>query len=241
MSLRVDLTPDPPYGEGIAVLEDVLRATTSIGMLLETGAREVWATRSTRGACERARQGDLLLREKEDWMPEGFHHGTSPTALERIDVHGRRVFCTSGHLPAALESVNRNADVWLASLRNAPAVVERLDAEAPSQAALVCAGFRRAEALDDALATGLIVRALAARDGSFALGNAARLSASLPVANPNPLEALATSASGRFLQGMGFEADLVTASRVGADRTVPVQQGSERSRTGLLYRFVAAP
>jgi len=241
MRLRVDLTPDPPYGEELVVLVDVLRATTSIGMLLEAGASEVWVTRSTRAARERAAEEDLLLGEKEGLPPEGFHHGTSPAALERIDVRGRRIFYTSDHLPAALESADRTAGAWLASLRNAPAVVERLDAEAPSQAVLVCAGFRGAEALDDALAAGLIVRALSTRRQPLALEDAARLSASLPVAFASPLEALAASASGRFLRGMGFEADLVVASRVGADRTVPVLQGSERTRAGRLYRFVALP
>lgn len=241
MRLRVDLTPNPPYGDELVVVVDVLRATTSIGMLLEAGAREVWVTRSTRAARERAGAGDLLLGEKEGLPPEGFHYGTSPAALEPLDVRGKRVFYTSDHLPAALESADRSEGLWLASLRNAPALVERLHAENPARAVLVCAGFRGAEALDDALAAGLIVRALAARGRPLALGDAARLSASLPLAFPGPLEALVNSASGRFLSGMGFEADLVAASRVGADRTVPVLSGSERAAAGRLYRFIAAP
>jgi hypothetical protein len=85
------------------------------------------------------------------------------------------------------------------------------------------------------------VRALAARRIPLVLGDAARLSAALPVAFTSPLEALVVSASGRFLAGMGFEADLVTASRVGADRAVPVLAGSERTGSGRLYRFVASP
>jgi 2-phosphosulfolactate phosphatase len=144
MRLHVDLTPNPPYGDELVVVVDVLRATTSIALLLEAGAREVWVARSTRAVRERAAADDLLLGEKEGLPPEGFHHGTSPAALARVDVRGRRVFYTSDHLPAALERVDRTEGVWLASLRNAPHLVERLQAAKPDRVVLVCAGFRGA-------------------------------------------------------------------------------------------------
>lgn len=238
MRLRVDLTPNPPYGDEPIVVVDVLRATSSIGLLLERGAREVWVARHARAVREAARAGDLLLGEKEGLPPEGFHHGTSPAALARLDVAGRRVYYTSDHLPAALERIDRGENVWLGSLRNAPALVERLRTLDAEQITFVCAGFRGAEALDDALAAGLMVRALSAGREACELGDAARLSTALLGAAPDLLEALVSSASGRFLQGMGFADDLVVASWVGADRSLPVLQGTARGRFGRLYRFV---
>lgn len=241
MRLRVHLTPNPPYGDEPIVVVDVLRATTSVGILLERGAREVWVTRQARVAREAAHSGDLLLGEKEGLPPEGFHHGTSPAALTRLDVAGRRVFYTSDHLPDALERIDRSEGVWLGSLRNAPALVERLRSLPAEQLSFVCAGFRGFEALDDALAAGLMVRALSAARDLCELGDAARLSTALLSATPDPLEALAASASGRFLLGMGFEDDLVVASWIGADQSVPILRGAERLNSSRLYRFVAAP
>ena len=241
MRLRVDLAPRPPYHDELIVVVDALRATTSITILLENGAREVWVASSTGVLRDRARTGDLLLGEREGLPPEGFHHGTSPAALEQLDVNGRRVFFTSDNLPATLESVEHANDVWLASLRNAPLVVEKLVEAAPERVAVVCAGFRGTEALDDAFAAGLLVRALASRQVPLSLGDAARLSAALPVAFANPLEALMASASGRYLLGMGFEDDLVAASRVGADRNLPILAGSEQTGSERLFRFTASP
>ncbi len=241
MRLAVDLTPNPPYADETIVAVDVLRATTSIGMLLEKGAREVWVARSARAALAWAGADDLLLGEKEGLPPEGFHHGTSPAALARLEVRGRRVVYTSDHLPALLERLKRSQGVWLGSLRNAPSLVEQLRTSAPEAVRFVCAGFRGAEALDDALAAGLFVRALQGAREITELEGAARICTALFDRFSHPLEGLVASASGRFLRSMGFEDDLATAARVGADRTVPKLAGSELTAAGPLFRFLPVP
>ena len=241
MRLRVDLLPRPPYDEPRTVVIDVLRATTSIALLLERGAREVWVTARARTARAAAGEGDLLLGEREGIPPEGFHHGTSPRELERLDVAGRRVYYTSDHLPLTLERLDRREGVWLASLRNAPALVARLEAEAPEAVALVCAGFRGAEALDDALAAGYLVRALEGRGLVRDPTDAARLSSALLAAFPNPAEGLWRSASGRFLHGLGYTDDLAVASWIGADEAVPELSEVRELDGRPLFRFVPAP
>jgi 2-phosphosulfolactate phosphatase len=240
MRLRVDLIPRPPYGESAVVMIDVLRATTSITILLERGAREVWVTPRVSTARQAAREGDLLLGEREGIPPEGFHYGTSPVELEKLDVAGRRVIYTSDNLPVALNRVDRNR-VYLAGFRNAAALLEKLIADDVESVAVVCAGFRGAEALDDALAAGFVARGLRLRlGGNLRLGDAARLAASLLDAYANPVDGLWTSASGRFLNRLGYGDDLAAASLIDVSRTLPVLDRVRRIEGTPLYRFVAS-
>ncbi|WP_457630083.1 2-phosphosulfolactate phosphatase [Oceanithermus sp.] len=240
MRLRVDLIPRPPYGESAVVMIDVLRATTSITILLERGAREVWVTPRVSTARQAAREGDLLLGEREGIPPEGFHYGTSPVELEKLDVAGRRVIYTSDNLPIALNRVDRNR-VYLAGFRNAAALLEKLIADDVESVAVVCAGFRGAEALDDALAAGFVARGLRLRlGGNLRLGDAARLAASLLDAYANPVDGLWTSASGRFLNRLGYGDDLAAASLIDVSRTLPVLDRVRRIEGTPLYRFVAS-
>jgi len=239
MRLRVDLIPRPPYGESAVVLIDVLRATTSIAILLERGAREVWVTPRVSTARQAAREGDLLLGEREGIPPEGFHYGTSPVELLKLDVKDRRIIYTSDNLPLALEKIAYRGRVYLAGFRNAAALIERLEKDEAESVAVVCAGFRGAEALDDALAAGFITRSLRLKLGSdLRLGDAARLAASLLDAYANPVDGLWASASGRFLNRLGYGDDLAVASLIDTSRILPVLDKVRKVEGVPLYRFV---
>jgi len=242
MRLRVDLIPRPPYGESAVVLIDVLRATTSITILLERGAREVWVTPRVSTARQVAKDGDLLLGEREGIPPEGFHYGTSPVELEKIDVSGKRIIYTSDNLPVALEKIAYRGRVYLAGFRNAAKLLDRLERDEVDSVAVVCAGFRGAEALDDALAAGFITRSLRLKLGSdLRLGDAARLAASLLDAYANPVDGLWASASGRFLNRLGYGDDLAVASLIDTSQILPALDKVRKVEGVPLYRFVARP
>ncbi len=221
------------------MLIDVLRATTSIAILLELGAREVWVTPRVSTARQAARDGDLLLGEREGIPPEGFHYGTSPVELSKLDVKGRRIFYTSDNLPVALEKIAYRGRVYLAGFRNAATLVDNLVKDETDSVAVVCAGFRGAEALDDALAAGFIARSLRLRLGAdLSLGDAARLAASLLDAYANPVDGLWASASGRFLNRLGYGDDLALASLIDAGQVLPVLDKVRKVEGVPLYRFV---
>jgi len=239
MRLRVDLIPRPPYGESSVVLIDVLRATTSIITLLEKGAKEVWVTPRISTARQAAREGDLLLGEREGIPPEGFHYGTSPVEIAKLDVAGKRVIYTSDNLPTALEKISYSGRVYLASFHNTAALIKRLLKEVNESVAVVCAGFRGSEALDDALAAGFIARSLHLKRGpDLRLGDAARLAASLLDAYANPVDGLWASASGRFLNRLGYGDDLAVASLIDISETVPILNRVRKIEGVPLYRFV---
>jgi len=242
MRLRVDLTPRPPYGETAVVLVDVLRATTSIGLLLDRGAREVWVTPRVSTARAAARQGDLLLGEREGIPPEGFHYGTSPVELEKLNVKNKRIIYTSDNLPNALEKISYQSQVYLAGFRNAAVLVNFLIKNQINKVAIVCAGFQSAEALDDALAAGFLTRALRLKMGpDIFLGDAARLAASLLDAYANPVDGLWASASGRFLNRLGYGDDLAMASLIDVGISLPMLDKVNKIEGVPLYRFISTP
>ncbi len=236
MRVRVELWPRGPYPD-VAVLVDVLRASTSIGLLLARGAREVWVTGSLRAAREFP--ADLRLAEREGLPPEGFHHGTSPVELLRLPAAGLRVVYTSENLPRALDLTRGARAVFLAGLRNARAAAGAAARAARQEVAVVAVGHRGREALDDVLGAGFLAKKLLRSLPGAEPDDGARIAASLLRAFPDPQEALWQSASGRLLRSLGQAEDLAQASLIARDPAAPRLAGLERHRGRTLYRFVA--
>ncbi len=234
MRVRVELFPRGPYSD-VVLLVDVLRASTSIALLLSRGAREVWVTASLRVARELP--ADLRLAEREGLPPEGFDRGTSPAELLELDLGGRRVVYTSENLPRALALAQGARAVLLGAFRNARAAVRAAARLAETEVAVVAVGHRGREALEDALGAGFLAKALARAQGADP-DDGARIAAALLKAFPDPQEALWQSASGRLLRDLGYLEDLAQASVIGVDPAVPRLAGVDSHRGRAVYRFV---
>ena len=91
MRLRVDLLPDDHY-QDVAIVIDVLRATTMAVSLLEHGAAELLLTRTPDEAFAlRERRPDVLLAgERGGLIVPGFDLGNSPLEVSSA-VAGRSV------------------------------------------------------------------------------------------------------------------------------------------------------
>ncbi len=236
MRVRVELWPRGPYRD-VVLLVDVLRASTSIGLLLEKGASEVLVTASLRVARELP--ADLRLAEREGILPEGFHHSTSPVEIGKLDLSGRRVVYTSENLPRALALAHGARVVYLGSFRNARAVTRAAIRAAQEEIAVVAVGHRGHEALDDALGAGFLAKKLLRALPKAAPDDGSLIASSLLRAFPDPQEALWHSASGRLLRSRGFTEDLARASLISHDRAVPRLSGIESHLGRAVYRFEA--
>ncbi len=221
MRLRVDLLPKNNY-EDLVILVDVLRASTSIVMLLAHGAREVVVARTAKIALATREEGDILLGEHQGMPLEGFYHGTSPAELTQIKGEGRRILYVSDNLPRALSRIGRPQHLLLGTFRNAGAVTRAALSLAEREIAIACAGHARAEALDDTLAAGFLAKRLVRSLGLRTdLQDATRLSMALLKAFPDPQEALWQSAAGQLLRRLGFTEDLALATLISQDTVVP--------------------
>ena len=223
------LPPGHATGRTVFVI-DILRASTVICAALHHGARAVVPASSTEEAMRLTQTiggPDVLLCGERGGRPiPGFALGNSPLEMTPDAVRGRTLVMTTTNGTPALLATQGAAGVFLAAAVNlsAAAAAARDMLDARGELLILCAGRERMFALDDAYAAGRLL--LAALDGSRSrkgMNDAALASLDLVrrygMAWERPLRA---SRGGADLAALGFDADIVDASREDAYPVLPV-------------------
>jgi 2-phosphosulfolactate phosphatase len=182
MRVHVAFTPDEVLEAPVAVVVDVLRATSTIAQALASGYRRVYCCREVEDALRlREELGEGLLGgERSAVRIEGFDIGASPR--EVLEPRGETlIYSTTNGTRAVLAAASVCREVLLGSLLNLSAVAGAVREDC----VIVCAGFQGQFALDDAYCAGRIVDLL---DG--AVTDAAKASAILARSFPSAHEAL---------------------------------------------------
>jgi 2-phosphosulfolactate phosphatase len=182
MRVHVAFTPDEVLEAPVAVVVDVLRATSTIAQALASGYRRVFCCQEVEDAVAlRERLGEGLLGgERSAVRIEGFDIGASPR--EVLEPRGETlIYSTTIGTRAVLAAAAACGQVLLGSLLNLSAVA----AAVKEDCVIVCAGFQGQFALDDAYCAGRIVELLNAE-----ATDAAKASAILARSFPTAHEAL---------------------------------------------------
>jgi len=171
--VHVAFTPNEVLEAPVAVVVDVLRATSTIAQALASGYRRVYCCREVDDALAlRAELGEGLLGgERKAVRIEGFDIGASPR--EVLEPQGEvLIYSTTNGTAAVLAAAAACETVYLGSLLNLSAVAEAVG----DDCVIVCAGFQGTFALDDAYCAGRIVDLLGAEvtDAAKACGILAR-------------------------------------------------------------------
>jgi 2-phosphosulfolactate phosphatase len=224
-SLRVHLLPallEPgELAGGVAVVIDVLRATTTMIYALAAGASRVIPC----GEIDEARQiaaslpaGTALLGgERGGIRIPGFHLGNSPTEYTPAIVAGKTIVMTTTNGTRALLRVGEARRVLVAAFANLNAVVGCLAKETGS-VHIVCAGTDGAVTLEDVLCAGCIADGLQRAVPDLDLtDDSAALSLNLSETRASHydrfLAVLRTGRGGRNLIENGLEDDISVAAR----------------------------
>jgi len=213
--------PDALRG-GIAVVIDVLRASTTIVTALANGARcvvpcgDVAAAR--RAAANFARDDVLLGGERGGVRIDGFDLDNSPAAYTADRVGGKSIVFTTTNGTAALLRSQGADRVLIGSLVNRRAVVRELAGDARA-VHLVCAGTEGCVTAEDLLAAGAIAAELAGNaGGTSSRDDMALIAKELWDAESSSSgrlqRALRQSRGGRNLVELGFDADIDLAAQV---------------------------
>jgi len=233
MKIDAFLTPRllPPRFEGaICVVIDVLRATTTIIAALANGAREVRPCLNAAEVRRSVKAGDdttfLLGGERKGLRIPGFHLGNSPAEyLDSSQISGRVIYFSTTNGTPALRRAYKGSGrpVYLAALVNlsavSSAIVKAAVNNAPERICLVCAGRHGKPSLEDLYCAGLIAQRLQselAESGIFPEpSDAATIAIAYSRVNQEKtLAVLTESEHGRYLQSIGFSADLEFASQI---------------------------
>jgi len=221
----------------IYIVLDVMRATTTMTVMFDQGARQVLAAQTLEQAREAAQKvpGRLLCGERHTKTPPGFDYNNSPAQFAQIDLSGRNLILTTSNGTRALFACPEQSTCLAGSFYNAQAVVSyalALAQERDCNISIVCAGEYGFFSLEDTVCAGYLALELLrqwpkceVRDsvhGAIALHesyHAARL--------------LEYAQSARDLIASGQERDLDFCVRKNASNCVPTVVGVE-AETGLL-------
>lgn len=206
----------------VAVVIDVLRATSTATQALASGYERVLFTSTVELARERRGPGRVLAGERCCVMPDGFDQGNSP--LDAAQVRGRElVLATTNGAPAIVAATRLTDAVLLGCLLNLDAVTEAA-ADAIDggrrRVQLVCSGTDGSPAIEDVYAAGRISAALPGPRSDAAL-----VAEAVARAYQDPADALGASADARVLREQGLEVDIAYCALVSKLDCVPVATG----------------
>ena len=231
---------------GIAVVIDVLRASTTIVTALAHGAARVRPVLDVADARDWIARPDvppglLLGGERGGLRIDGFDLGNSPLEYTPERVSGRPIVITTTNGTAAIDACRDALEVLVGAVVNRSAVAARARGLATSHGAgtihLVCAGTDGAATEEDLLGAGAILHAATRLAGArtdsldpHAAGALAGFRALAPAAGDvaasasacgSIAAAFAASRGGRNLLALGMRPDLAAAARIDTLPLVP--------------------
>ena len=241
--------PQGAVAGGIAVVIDVLRASTTIITALAhgaTGVRPVLTIDEARALAAGVGPGSgvLLGGERGGLRIDGFDLGNSPLEYSADRVAGRRIVITTTNGTAALDASTAAAEVLIGAIVNRAAVAARARALATAHGTpdihLVCAGTDGQVTEEDLLTAGAILDAAGRLPGAnldtldasataaletfrgvvSAWGGEVRAGAHTGLASAIAA-VFATSRGGRNLIELGMQGDLPAAAAIDSLSVVP--------------------
>ena len=212
----------------VAVVVDVLRATTSLLTILERGCAEVLIAHTVEAArrCGRKHPDMLLAGEEHGRAPAGFDFGNSPVAFARAELEGRRMVFATTNGTRAVHRAQGASTILLACLRNRSAAARGGLAAAADEEDLcvICAGREGQFSLDDAYTAGAIVDALLAQAGGgnrLLLTDAALAAQALYRGTADPVSLFRRTRAGQNVVEIGLSEDLDYCAQRDASVLVP--------------------
>jgi 2-phosphosulfolactate phosphatase len=214
-AVDVCFTPREIRPADVAVVVDVLRATSTIVQAVAAGYPRVLCCRSVEAARELRADGRVLAGERDCVRVPDFELGNSPAAVA-TNAHGgaELVLATTNGSPAIVAASSAARRVVIACLLNLHAVLDAIRAEA--DVTIVCSGTDGRPALEDVYVAGRLVAAL---DGKPS--DSARVAERVASSYAAPLEALAESEDGARLRATGQEPDIAWCARESTLGVVP--------------------
>ncbi|PGY14267.1 2-phosphosulfolactate phosphatase [Bacillus sp. AFS031507] len=211
-------------GNKIAVVLDILLATTTIVSALKDGAKEVIPVLHSKEAIELAnqyQQDECILAGELDAKPlDGFVY-PSPTLI-RESINGKTLILSTTNGTVALRKSSSANKVYIASMLNNPAVASSLQKVSEDQTILIiCSGNSGEMSLEDFYGAGHLIDCLL-KNSEYELTDAAKTALYFYRGQKDDYEILLDSYVGKLLDKYNQHADLRVASSKGITSIVPI-------------------
>lgn len=211
----------------IAVVADVLRATTTITTAMYHGSRYVIPVKTVDEAWEAARtfnKNDVILGgERNGQNIKGFDFGNSPQDYTPETVKDKVVITTTTNGTKALVHAADAKQTLVLSFLNMSAIVDHVLTQHADVSA-IAAGIYGEFSIEDSICCGyLIDRLVNAAPNDFTLDEAAEKICEMTQEYKHDIEKLLhKSPHGQFLDDLGYASDLPVCAALDACNIVPI-------------------
>ncbi|HEX9975069.1 MAG TPA: 2-phosphosulfolactate phosphatase [bacterium] len=218
--------------DSIAVVIDVLRASTSIVTALHNGARSVIPVakvETARSLAVKLRDRSVLLcGERNEMIIDGFDLSNSPMEYTNDRVRDKTIVFTSTNGAQLFDFASNAAQVLVGAFVNVRVLSEHI-AHFETDVALLCAGKNGRIGLEDVVCGGMIVDHLVERATNPMELNDGAIAAKILYQNyaANIMEMLYQASHGKRLIEIGQEHDLKICGSVDAVGVIPVLSDNE--------------
>ena len=223
----------------VVAVVDVLRASTSIAVALENGARAVIPLASSEDVVSRAknlaRSEVKLAGERRSQQISGFDYGNSPLEFTKENVDGKTILMSTTNGTNAILAVQGARDVLIASYVNFSAVLSMLRAalRGGTDVAIVCAGQEKHFSLEDSACAGLFVQHITEKHTKAEINDAAQAAMLIDKKfGANRKKLFKASTHGIALAEAGFSDDLDACAELDSYSVVPVYQDRQITKLG---------
>ncbi|KMY45670.1 2-phosphosulfolactate phosphatase [Bacillus sp. FJAT-27916] len=213
-------------GEKIAVVLDVLLATTTIVSALKEGAKEVIPVQNPDEAVRESmafNTSEMLMAGELNAGPiEGFIY-PSPSEIKN-EIKDKTLILSTTNGTVALRMAAGSKRVYISSLLNNAITAKRiLTAYKEETIMIVCSGNSGELSLEDFYGAGHLIACFGQTQEKLELNDAAKAALALyQYGEASPYERLAGSYVGQLLLRYGFHEDLKLASSVGEAEIIAV-------------------
>lgn len=216
-------SPGKELNDRIAVVIDVLRASTTIITALANGCTEVIPVQDVNEASVLARRlggGFLLGGERQGLRIDGFDLGNSPREYSPEVVGGKKLVITTTNGTRAMRMATGAQQLIVAGFANLLAVSKYLRAQ-ERDVVIICSGREGSFSLEDAVCAGALAKAVDPDTQADAARTALVLHKS---AGKNLAAFIASSEHARYLDSIGMSEDVEFCSRTSWTDVIPSLQ-----------------
>ena len=150
----------PDRDSQIAIVIDVLRATTTISWALTNGADSIEVFADLDLLRKKADKWDskkrLMLAERGGKKIKGFDLGNSPLSVTKDIVAGKRLFMSTTNGTKSLQKVQNSEYLFSMALTNRKAVGDRIISLDKNDVLILGSGWEGSYSLEDSLAAGAL-------------------------------------------------------------------------------------
>ncbi|MDD2058423.1 2-phosphosulfolactate phosphatase [Pseudomonas sp. GD03860] len=226
---KEDLEPSFLHDK-VAVVIDVLFATSSIVTALNQGATDVYPVLNQQMALETVRgfaQDSFVLSGEQHLRSIAGFSAYTPLALSRQSLRGRSLVYATTNGTVALRQANSAAQVYAAALLNAPAVVNQLQQHKEQTLVLICSGSAGRVNLEDLYLAGYLIEQLSTQhSGRWQLTDTCQIALAVYRQYESPEHCLRESQLGRALSLTDMNEEINYSARLGCIDLVPKLNGA---------------